>query len=359
VTTAKTLLELARSVGGEVLGDGDVEIRGVASIELAGPGEITFLAHPKYRSYLPLCRASGVILTTDSKPPDPVPPGQNYLCVPEPYVAFAKILEQFVPPPVYDGEVSPQATIHSSAKLAPNVTIFAQVYVGKEAEIGEGSVLQPGVFIGDHAIVGKHCMLHPRVSVGERCRVGDRVILHAGVVIGSDGFGYAEHGGERIKIPQVGIVEVGDDVEIGANSALDRATLGKTVIGAGTKIDNLVHIAHNVVVGEHSLIIAQAGIAGSTKIGKRVILAGQVGVLNHIEIGDGAIIGPQSGIAQSVPAGAVLSSGLAAVPHKQWLRVVMALPRLPELLSRVRALERKVARAVRSAKKGARSHARH
>jgi len=357
VTIAKTLSELARLVEGEVLGDGRVEIRGVASIEQAGPGEITFVAHPRYHSLLSTCKASAVIVETSALL-SPVAGGPSYLRVARPYVAFAKILQEFRAPQGHDGKISPQATVHPSAQLAPNVTVFSQVYIGKEVQVGEGCVLYPGVFLGDFVVLGKDCVLHPKVTVSDRCQVGDRVTLHAGVVVGSDGFGYVEEDGQRIKIPQVGIVEIEDDVEIGANSAIDRATLGRTVIGRGTKIDNLVHIAHNVTIGEQSLIIAQAGIAGSTKIGKGVILAGQVGVVNHVEIGDGAIIGPQSGVAQSVPAHAVLSSGLPASPHKQWLRVVMTLPRLPELLNKVKALERKVSRRAQTNKKrGARSHA--
>ena len=357
MTIVKTLSELAHLVEGEVLGDERVEIKGVAPIEEAGAGEITFIAHPRYYSFLTDCKASAIIVGS-SAALSAVAGGPSYLRVARPYVAFARILQEFRVPEEHDGKISPQATVHSSARLARNVTVFPQVYIGKEVSVGEGCVLYPGVFLGDYTVLGKNCVLHPKVTVADRCQVGNRVILHAGVVIGSDGFGYVEEGGQRIKIPQVGIVEIEDDVEIGANAAVDRATLGRTVIRRGTKIDNLVHIAHNVTVGEHSLIIAQAGIAGSTKIGKGVILAGQVGVVNHVEIGDGAIIGPQSGVAQSVPAHAVLSSGLPASPHKQWLKVVMTLPRLPELLRKVKALERKLSRrAQTNKKKGARSHA--
>jgi UDP-3-O-[3-hydroxymyristoyl] glucosamine N-acyltransferase len=204
----------------------------------------------------------------------------------------------------------------------------------------------PGVFLGDGVTVGDDCVLHPNVVVRDDCRIGDRVILHAGVVIGSDGFGYAGHGAERIKIPQVGIVQIEDDVEIGANTTVDRATLGRTVIGRGTKIDNLVQIAHNVLIGENTVIAAQVGIAGSTRIGKDVTLAGQVGVVNHITIGDGAKIGPQSGIPRSVPAGALLSGGIAAAPHREWLKVMTLLPQLPKLWSTVKHLEKRVSELV-------------
>jgi UDP-3-O-[3-hydroxymyristoyl] glucosamine N-acyltransferase len=208
--------------------------------------------------------------------------------------------------------------------------------------------LYPGVFLGDGVQLGEDSVLHPNVVIRDGCRIGNRVILHAGVVIGSDGFGYAGRGESRVKIPQAGIVVVEDDVEIGANTTVDRATLGQTVIRRGAKIDNLVQIAHNVIVGENSVVAAQAGIAGSTKLGKDVTIAGQVGIVNHIQIGDGATIGPQSGIPKSVPPGAVLSGGIAAAPHAEWLKVMTLLPQLPKLWSSVRNLERQVAQILKS-----------
>ena len=231
------------------------------------------------------------------------------------------------------------------------VTIFPYAWIGARAQLGPGSVVFPGVFIGENAVIGAECVLHPNVVVREGCRLGDRVILHAGVVIGSDGFGYAGKGSGRVKIPQTGIVVIEDDVEIGANTTVDRATLGRTVIKRGAKIDNLVQIAHNVTVGEFSVIAAQAGIAGSTRIGKNVTLAGQVGVVNHIEIGEGAIIGPQSGVPQSVPAGAVLSGGVAAAPHHEWLKVMTLLPQLPKLWTSVRRLEKQLAHLLQTVEK--------
>ena len=355
----KTLSELAGLVGGRVVGDGGIEIKRVRSIEEAGPGDITFLAHPRFRSYLASSRASAIIVGRSVASPRAVPSGRAYLEVSQPYLAFAKILTLFSPPPPYDRSVSPHAAIEPSALLGEGVAVFPHVYVGRGARVGRGSILFPGVFLGDDVTVGEECVLHAQVTIREGCRIGHRVILHAGVVIGSDGFGYAGDGKERIKIPQVGIVEIEDDVEIGANTAVDRATLGRTIIGRGTKIDNLVHIAHNVVVGEYSIIVAQAGIAGSTRIGREVILAGQVGVVNHIEIGDKARIGPQSGIAHSVPPGVSLSGAIAAAPHKEWLKVMALLPRLPQLWSAVRHLERKVGALARKTGKGVKAHARH
>ncbi len=337
----KTLSELADLVGGRIVGDGEVEIRRVASIEEAGVGDITFLVDSRYRSYLPSCKASAIIVGSEGAVSSE--PGKNFLQVDQPYLAFAKVLQAFARQPQFDSQISPQSTVHRTAILGEKVTIFPYVYVGERAKVGCGTVLFPGVFVGDGVVIGEDCILHPQVTVREDCRIGNRVVLHAGVVVGSDGFGYAVEGGARKKIPQVGIVEIKDDVEIGANTTVDRATLGRTVIGSGVKIDNLVQIAHNVVVGEDSVIVAQAGIAGSTQIGKEVILAGQVGIVNHVKIGDRARIGPQSGVAQSVPPGATLSSGINAAPHREWLKVMTLLPRLPKLWSEVRHLEQKIA----------------
>jgi UDP-3-O-[3-hydroxymyristoyl] glucosamine N-acyltransferase len=354
----KTLSELARLVGGKVVGNDRVEIKKVASIEEAGPGDITFVAHPRYRHYLATSKASAVIVGSELAADAAAASGRNFLQVSEPYLAFAKILWLFQTPRHYDGRISPHADIEPQAVLEEGVTVFPHAYVGAGAKVRRGTVLFPGVFLGEGVEVGEYCVLHAQVVVREGCRLGNRVILHPGVVIGSDGFGYAASGKERIKIPQVGIVVVEDDVEIGANTTVDRATLGKTVIGRGSKIDNLVQIAHNVVVGEHSVIAAQVGVAGSTRIGNEVVLAGQVGIVNHVEIGDKAVIGPQSGIPQSVPPGAVLSGGIAAAPHRQWLKVMTLLPQLPELWNAVRGLERKVSELAKKGVKGAKPHAR-
>lgn len=354
-TVRKTLSELAHLVGGKVIGDGNAEIRKVASIEEAGPGDITFLSNPRYSAHLKNCRASAVIV--GGRPPAGAP-GRSLLQVANPYLAFAKILSIFTPAPTYDGKVSPLASIDPTARIGAGATVFPFVYVGRGVRVGRGAVLFPGVFLGDGVEVGADSVLHPQVTVREGCRIGDRVILHAGVVIGADGFGYAGEGAERVKIPQVGNVEIADDVEIGANSTVDRATLGRTRIGRGAKIDNLVQIGHNVAVGERTIIAAQAGIAGSTRIGNDVVLAGQAGVVNHVEVGDGARIGPKSGIARSVPAGAMLSGALEAGPHQEWIKVMALVPRLPELWSAVKDIQRKLSAAAPKGKKGVKGHAR-
>jgi UDP-3-O-[3-hydroxymyristoyl] glucosamine N-acyltransferase len=349
----KTLAELAREVDGEVIGDEGARIHRVASIEKAGPGEITFLANPRYFSYLDACRASAVIVGRNVVSSEESPAtGKNYLKVGDPYFAFAKIHQIFNPAPRLAPHINPLAYIDSAARISNSATIFAHVFVSKGARVGARTVLYPGVFLGEDVEVGDDCELHPNVVIRYGCTIGNRVIIHAGAVIGSDGFGYAGHGDKRVKIPQAGIVEVHDDVEIGANTTVDRATFGHTVIGRGAKLDNLVQIAHNVVVGETSLIAAQVGVAGSTRIGKGVTLAGQVGVVNHLEIGDGAVIGPQSGVGRSVPKGAKLSSGLHAAPHHEWLKVMTLLPKLPELWKLTRRLERKIADLLSRSEKG-------
>lgn len=351
MTISKTLVELADHVGGKIIGDGSVVIHKVAPLDQAGPNDISFLTNPRYQKFLPQCRASAVIVAPGVAGARESDARLNFIETTDPYLAFAKILQIFSPPPSFTGEISSHATLDSSAVIGQAVTIFPHAFVGPRVQVGDGSVLYPGVFVGADCRIGAGCVLHPNVTVREGCRLGDRVVLHAGVVIGSDGFGYAGVGAQRLKIPQTGIVVIEDDVEIGANTTVDRATLGQTVIAKGAKIDNLVQIAHNVVIGEHSVIAAQAGIAGSTRLGKNVTLAGQVGVVNHLKIGDGATIGPQSGVGQSVPPGALLSSGLSAAPHREWLKVMVLLPQLPKLWSNVRALEKQLARLMAGAEK--------
>jgi len=341
--TARTLAELAAVVDGKVFGDGKQVINRVAPIDEAETGEITFLIHPRYAKYLDRCRASAVIVGPGAVAEYRERASFAFLEAADPYIAFAKILQLFSPPVPLAQTCSSQASVDATAVIDVGATVFPHAYIGARAKVGRNSAIYPGVFVGDDAEIGSECVLHPNVVVGQGCRIGDRVILHAGVVIGSDGFGYAGRGESRVKIPQVGIVVVQDDVEIGANTTIDRATLGQTVIRRGAKIDNLVQIAHNVIIGEHSVVAAQAGIAGSTKVGNHVTIAGQAGIVNHVEIGDGATIGPQSGIPKSVPAGVVLSGGIAAAPHHEWLKVMTLLPQLPKLWASVRTMERQIA----------------
>ncbi len=332
----KTLSELAQLVGGEVVGDGAVRIVGVAPIDDARKGEITFIAHPRYLPKLTETEASAVIVSPQVSESD-----KPLLRVANPYLAFAKILGIYSHRPYEPKGVDQGAWVSPTAKLGEGVSVYPFAYIGDGVEIGNRVVLFPGVYVGDNAVIGDDTLIYPNVSIYEGCRIGKGVILHSGVVIGSDGFGYARDGKRSVKIPQVGSVEIEDDVEIGANTTVDRAAMGKTVIKRGVKIDNLVQVAHSVTIGEDSIIIAQVGIAGSTKIGSNVILAGQVGVSDHIEIGDNVMVGPQSGVAKDIPPNQVVT-GSPSIAHKDFLRAIMTFPKLPEIWRKIGQLEAKV-----------------
>ena len=332
----KMLSELAQLVDGEVIGDAGIKIIGVAPIEEARKGEITFIAHPRYIPRLHQTEASAVIVSPKVSEAD-----KPLLRVANPYLAFAKILQIYAHRPYDPRGVDQRAWISPTARLGERISIYPFVYVGDHAEIGDRVVLFPGVFVGDDTVIGDDTLIYPNVSICEGSRIGKRVILHSGVVIGSDGFGFARDGKRSVKIPQVGIVEIGDDVEIGANTTVDRAAMGKTVIKRGVKIDNLVQVAHSVTIGEDSIIVAQVGIAGSTKIGANVILAGQAGVVDHVEIGDNVMVGPQSGVIQDIPPNQVVT-GTPPMPHKEWIRVGLILPKLTEMWRKIRKLEAKV-----------------
>jgi len=332
----KTLNELAQLVGGEVVGDGEVKILGVAPIEEARKGEITFVAHPRYLPKLNQTEASAIIVSPKVSEAD-----KPLLKVANPYLAFAKILQVYVHRPYESRGVDQRAWVSATTKLGEKVSVYPFVYVGDHAEIGDRVILFPGVFVGDNAVIGDDTLIYPNVSIYEGSRIGKRVILHSGVVIGSDGFGFAKEGKRNVKIPQIGIVEIGDDVEIGANTTVDRAAMGKTVIKKGVIIDNLVQVAHSVTIGEDSIIVAQVGIAGSTKIGANVILAGQVGVADHVEIGDNVMVGPQSAVVKDIPPHQVVT-GSPTLPHKDYLRTVLTLPKLPEMWRKIGQLEAKV-----------------
>jgi len=339
----KKLSELAEFVGGTVVGDGEIEISGVASIDEAQPGEITFIVNPKYLRRLSETGASAVIVskevTTTDKP---------LISAANPQLAFVKILTLFLAKPYQPKGIDPNARISPTAQLGKDLTIYPYVYIGDRCRIGDRVTLYPGVYVGEDSVIGEDSVLHPNVSVYSGSVIGKRVILHSGVVIGADGFGYVKNGKKNVKIPQMGVVIIEDDVEVGANSTIDRAALGQTIIRRGVKIDNLVQVAHNVEVGEDSIIVAQVGIAGSTKIGKNVILAGQVGVVGHIEIGDNVQVGAQSGVGQNLPPNQAFS-GSPAMPHREWLRMVTTLPKLPgmrKILTDIEARLKKVEEAI-------------
>lgn len=332
-----TLEELAACLGARVVGDGNTIITGVAGIEEAREGEITFVANPRYRSKLLSTGASAAIV-----PPDVEDAPLALLVTAEPYVAFTKALEVFHPRERPASGVSPDAWVDPSARVGKDVSILPFAYVGKDAEIGDRTVLHPFVFVGNRVRVGEDCCIYSHVSVREGCELGDRVILQNGVKVGSDGFGYAQQGSRHRKIPQVGIVCIEDDVEVGANTCIDRATMGETRIGRGTKIDNLVQMAHNVQVGEDVILVSQVGISGSTFIGDRAVLGGQVGVAGHVRIGRDVKIGAKSGVHASISDGNIVASGIPTMPYEVYLKSMAVLKQLPRMREKVRKLEKEV-----------------
>jgi UDP-3-O-[3-hydroxymyristoyl] glucosamine N-acyltransferase len=342
---AVTLRHIAESIGGTVEGDDSVVIRGISSLALAAGGEISFLADQGLRDQLRVTRASAVIV---KKHTDLFPGPQ--LIVPDPYLAYARVAAMFSsPPPRFEG-VSERAVISEGALLGKGVSVYPFVYVGREAVIGDDVILFPGVYIGDGVHVGERTLIYPNVSVMPNCIIGRDAIIHAGSVIGSDGFGYARDGDVSVKIPQTGIVQIGDEVEIGANTTIDRASLGKTVIARGVKTDNLVQIGHNVIVGEDTIIVAQVGIAGSTTIGKNVVIGPQTGIIDHLEIGDRAMVVGGSGVLKSIPPGEVVS-GFPTMPHRLWLKTRGHIRRLPEYFDKLKELERRIGKLEQQGKK--------
>jgi len=333
--TEKTLEELARLAGGSVKGNGKAVITGFASLEDAGAGDITFAAEKKYFASAKASKASAIIAAAE------IEGVENLLLARNPQLAFVKAVEALSPQQRPEAGISPRAEVHPGAAIGAGVSIQSFCVVEDGAEVGEGTVLYPGVYIGRGAKIGSGCVLYQGVAIREGCVVGDRVIIHCNSVVGSDGFGYVRDGATYAKVPQKGIVRIEDDVELGACVTVDRATLGETVIGRGTKIDNLVQIAHNVRIGEDTVIVAQAGIAGSTRIGSRVQLGGQVGVGGHITIGDEVGVGAKSGVTGDLPSQGVFS-GMPAIPHGQWLRAQSVFSKMPELKKKIAELERRL-----------------
>ena len=328
------LRALAEHLGCRLDGDGDIDITGVAGIDVAEPGQITFLANPKYQGALLRTRASAVILRDDS-PPGPC----AMLRTRDPYLAFARAVGVFAPAWRPASGVHSMAAVAASARLGADVSLGAFVAVGEDVRIGERTVIFPNVTIGPGSVIGADCVIHSNVAIRERVTVGDRVILQNGVVIGGDGYGFVRRGdGTHEKIPQVATVVIEDDVELGANTTVDRPAVGETRIKAGTKIDNLVMIGHGVTVGQNVLMAAQVGVAGSTVIGDDVIFGGQVGVGGHLSIGRGTIAVGQSGVTNSVPDGSMIA-GYPAIDNREWRRASVIFRRLPELKKRIEELE--------------------
>ncbi len=331
------LAQIAELLGAELQGDPQKVIRGVAPFESAGPYDITVAASAKFVKRIAQTNAGAVIVPRKVGELE-----QNLLPVEHPMVAFVHVAQQFHPPPEPVARIHSQAAVGQDVKFGESVDIGPCAVVGDRVRIGNRVVIGPGAVLGDDTVIGDEVHLHPNVTILARCRVGSRVVVHSGTVIGSDGFGFAPDGKRYHKQPHTGIVIIGDDVEIGANNTIDRATFGETRIGNGVKTDNLVHIAHNVRIGDNSVIVSQVGISGSVTVGDNVTLAGQAGVAGHLNIGDNAIVGPRAGIAKDVPPGQVMM-GAPEMPHKLWLRVQRIIPLLPELKKRLDDLEKRLA----------------
>ncbi len=331
-----TAAEIARQLQGEILGDGTIVLKGFAPADRAQPGDLTFAENENYFARAEQSAASAIIAPgtfTSAK--------KTVIRVGDARVAFARVLPLFFPEPTFAPGIHPSAVVAPSAKIDPSAHIGPQCVVGENACIGARSVLQALNFIGTGCQLGEDVNLFPNVTLYAHTEIGDRVRIHAGTVIGSDGFGYVLDGAAHRKVPQIGNVIIRDDVEIGSNVSVDRGALGPTVIGTGTKIDNLVQVGHNVNIGEHCLLVAQVGIAGSTKLGKYVILGGQAGVAGHLKLGNKVSVTAQSGVMHAIPDGEKWF-GTPAQPDRQMKRQLIAMQHLPELLKRVAELERKL-----------------
>jgi UDP-3-O-[3-hydroxymyristoyl] glucosamine N-acyltransferase len=337
VTTAIRIADLAERLDAEVVGDGDRKLEGILPLDLAGPEHLSFLHNPKYVQQAAASNAGAILVDSAD-----VLAGRNLLVCDQPYLAVARALELFHPRPETEPGVHPSAVVADDLELGrgssigPLVTVAEGVVIGTGVTIGAGCVLGRGVRVGDDTL------LHPRVVVEDGCRIGNRCVLQAGVVIGSDGYGFATVDGVHHKVPQVGIVVLEDDVEIQANTTIDRATMGETRIGRGTKVDNLVQLAHNVEVGEHCLLVSQSGISGSTKIGNHCVFAGQTGAAGHLEVGDRTIVTARSAAMKSVPPDSVLA-GFPGRPQREWMRSQAALQRIDGMRKKLLELERRLA----------------
>jgi UDP-3-O-[3-hydroxymyristoyl] glucosamine N-acyltransferase len=335
------LKHIASLFQGEIIGDQTLEITGVSGIHDAKEGEITFLASKKYLKDLEKSKVSCILV---KEPLSDLPVTQ--LKVKNPHLVFAKLLELYYIKPFQPTGVSEHAIVSETAHIAENVSVYPFSYISDGVTIEEHTIVYPYVFIGNNTRVGERCVLYPHVTLREGVRIGSNVIIHSGSVIGSDGFGYIMEDGKHHKIPQIGGVIIEDDVEIGSNVSIDRATTGNTIIGSGTKIDNLVQIGHNVKIGSNSIVVAHVGIGGSTEIGDFVMLGGQAGVSDHAKIESQTMIGAQAGIMGTVTKG--VYSGSPAIPHRDWLKAQAVFAKLPEMHKKIKELEDKIRELERS-----------
>jgi UDP-3-O-[3-hydroxymyristoyl] glucosamine N-acyltransferase len=334
---AFTLQELAAMSGGELAGDPALKITGAASLVEATTGEISFFANRKYVGLLRKTCASAVFVPSDFA--EPIAAAQ--IRVANPAKAFEQVVLQLAPEPItFSPGIHPSAIVDPSAQLGERVSIQPHAVIEAGAKIGDDTIIGAGTYIGHETVIGSACLIYPRVTIRERSRIGSRVIIHSGVVIGADGFGFEMVDGRQEKLQQLGFVQIDDDVEIGANTTIDRARFGRTWIQEGVKIDNLVQIAHNVVIGKNSIIVAQTGISGSTRVGERVTMAGQVGIVGHVEIGDGTVIAGQSGVSKDLQGGVWF--GYPAVPLAEAKQQIAWIHRLGKLFARVKEIEKKL-----------------
>ena len=337
----KTLKELAEFTGGEVVGDPQILIRGVAGIKEAKEGEISFIANPKYLPLLPSTRASAVILSDKVKEGGTLRCTAAFIKTANPYLAFARVLHLFSDEPYQASGIHPRAWVDPTAVIGENVSIHPLAVIEKEVRIGDNVQIHSGAYIGSFSRIGDGCIIYPNVTIYHHTQIGSGVTIHAGTVVGSDGFGYVWDGQEHYKIPQTGRVVIEDKVEIGAGTTIDRGTMGDTIIGRGAKIDNLVQIAHNVVIGESSIIVSQVGISGSTQLGKRVTLGGQAGIAGHLKIGDNTTVAAKGGVSKDTPPNSIIA-GTIGRPIQEWKKSEIGIRRLPELIEEVKKLRKKV-----------------
>jgi UDP-3-O-[3-hydroxymyristoyl] glucosamine N-acyltransferase len=336
-----TLAEIARTIGGEIHGDPRQPVRDAAPFEAAVQDVITVAAEASYLKKIHRVQAAAVIIPESALPQLSGQTTCNLLAVKNPRAAFARVLALFHPGPFPRSFISPQAVLGEQFQCGEKVFIASFVSVGDRVTMGNRVHLAPHVVIGDQVTLGDDVTIASNVTIHDGCCIGNRVTIQAGTVIGGDGFGYAPEGERYIKIPHIGKVRIDDDVEIGSLNAIDRGTFGETWIQRGVKTDNLVHIAHNVTIGENSVIVAQVGIAGSTRIGKHAVIAGQAGISGHLQVGDHVTIGPRAGILKSIPDGRIVS-GTPEMPHRLWLKVLQIIPRLPEMFRKINMMEKKL-----------------